>query len=94
LRNQERNIKISRTHPTLRVYRWDKHLRAKDYQEIEQEKKKGGKLNKKKRKEGVENLQLVEDQNLNLYRVRYSKHDLKKIHSLNSIKNLCLDIES
>jgi hypothetical protein len=83
LRNQERNIKISRTHPTLRVYRWDKHLRAKDYQEIEQE-----------RKEGDENLQLVEDQNLNLYRVRYSKHDLKKIHSLNSIKNLCLDIES
>ena len=52
------------------------------------------KLNKNKRKEGVENLQLVEDQNLNLYRVRYSKHDLKKIHSLNSIKNLCLDIES
>jgi len=52
-------------------------LRAKDYQEIEQEEKKGGKLNKKKR-EGVENLQLVEDQNLNLYRVRYSKHDLKK----------------
>jgi hypothetical protein len=38
------------------------------------------KLNKKKRKEGVENLQLVEDQNLNLYRVRCSKHDLKKIH--------------
>ena len=34
------------------------------------------KLNKKKRKEGVENLQLVEDQNLNLYRVKYSKHDL------------------
>ena len=40
------------------------------------------KLNKKKRKEGVENLQLVEDQNLNLYRVRYSKHDLKKNHFL------------
>jgi hypothetical protein len=78
LRNQERNIKISRTHPRLRAYRWDKHLRAKDYQEIEQEEKKGGKLNKKKRKEGVENLQLVEDQNLNLYWVRYSKHDLKK----------------
>jgi hypothetical protein len=38
------------------------------------------KLNKKKRKEGVENLQLVEDQNLNLYRVRCSKHDLKKVH--------------
>jgi hypothetical protein len=54
-------------------------LRAKDYQEIEQEEKTGGKLNKKKRKDGVENLQLVEDQNLNLYRVRYSKHDLKKI---------------
>ena len=35
------------------------------------------KLNKKKRKEGVENLQLVEDQNLNSYRVRCSKHDLK-----------------
>jgi hypothetical protein len=55
-------------------------LRVKDYQEIEQKEKTGGKLNKKKRKEGVENLQLVEDQNLNLYRVRYSKHDLKKIH--------------
>jgi hypothetical protein len=55
-------------------------LRVKDYQEIEQEEKTGGKLNKKKRKEGVENLQLVEDQNLNLYRARYSKHDLKKIH--------------
>jgi len=53
-------------------------LRAKDYQEIEQKEKTGEKLNKKKRKEGVENLQLVEDQNLNLYRVRYSKHDLKK----------------
>jgi hypothetical protein len=53
-------------------------LRANDYQEIEQEEKKGGKLNKKKRKEGVENLQLVEDQNLNLHRVRYSKHDFKK----------------
>jgi hypothetical protein len=24
------------------AYRWDKHLRAKDYQEIEQEEKKGG----------------------------------------------------
>jgi hypothetical protein len=56
-------------------------LRAKDYQEIEQEEKTGEKLNKKKRKEGVENLQLVEDQNLNLYRVRYSKHDLKKKNS-------------
>jgi hypothetical protein len=53
-------------------------LRAKDYQEIEQEEKTGEKLNKKKIKEGVENRQLVEDQNLNLYRVRYSKHDLKK----------------
>jgi hypothetical protein len=67
LRNQERNTKISRTYPRLRAYRWDKHLRAKDYQEIEQEEKTGGELNKKKRKEGVENLQLVEDQNLNLY---------------------------
>jgi len=56
LRNQERNTKISRTYPRLRAYRWDKYLRAKDYQEIEQEEKKGGKLNKKKRKEGVENL--------------------------------------
>jgi len=53
-------------------------LRAKDYQEIEQEEKTREKLNKKKKKEGVENRQLVEDQNLNLYRVRYSKHDLKK----------------
>jgi hypothetical protein len=44
-------------------------------------------LNKKKRKEGVENLQLVKDQNLNLYQVRYSKHDLKEIHFLNSMKN-------
>jgi hypothetical protein len=76
LRNQERNTKISRTHPRLRAYRWDKHLRAKDYQEIEQEEKKGGKLNKKKRKEGVENLQLVEDQNLNLYRVEQPGLDL------------------
>ena len=41
-----------------------------------------------------ENLQLVEDQDLNLYRVRYSKHDLKKKSFLNSIKNWCLDIES
>jgi hypothetical protein len=56
LRNQERNTKVSRTHPRLRAYRWDKYLRAKNYQEIEQEEKKGGKLNKKKRKEGVENL--------------------------------------
>jgi len=38
------------------------------------------KLNKKKRKEGVKNLQSVEDQNLNSYRVRCSKHDLKKNH--------------
>ena len=53
-------------------------MRARNYQEIEQEEKTGGELNKKKRKEGVQNLQLVEDQNLNLYRVRYSKHDLKK----------------
>ena len=65
LRNQERNTKISRTPPRLRAYKWDKHLRAQDYQEIEQEEKKGG----------VENLQLVEDHNINLYRVRYSKHD-------------------
>jgi hypothetical protein len=28
------------------------------------------------KKEGVENLQLVEDRNLNSYRVRCSKHDL------------------
>jgi hypothetical protein len=43
------------------------------------------KLNKKrrrradyhqKRKEGVENVQLVEDRNLNSYRVRCSKYDL------------------
>jgi hypothetical protein len=61
-------------------------LRAKDYQEIEQEEKTGEKLNKKKRKEGVENLQLVEDQNLNLYRVRYSKHDLKKQNSFFKIR--------
>jgi hypothetical protein len=32
LRNQERNTNISRTHPRFRAYRWDKHLRAKDYQ--------------------------------------------------------------
>ena len=31
----KRDTKISRTHPRLRAYRWDKHLRAKDYQEIE-----------------------------------------------------------
>jgi hypothetical protein len=42
LRNRERNTKISRTHLILRVYRWDKHLRARDYQEIEQKEKKGG----------------------------------------------------
>jgi hypothetical protein len=42
LRNQERNNKILRTHPRFRVYKWDKHLRAKDHQEIEQEEKKGG----------------------------------------------------
>jgi hypothetical protein len=42
LQNQERNIKISRTHPRLRVYRWDKHLTARDYQEIEQKEKKEG----------------------------------------------------
>jgi hypothetical protein len=33
-------------------------------------------LNKKKRKEGVENLQLVEDQNLNLYREEQPGLDL------------------
>jgi len=44
------------------------------------------KLNKKKRKEGVENLQLVEDQNLNSYRVRCSQHDLKNSF-FNSIMN-------
>ena len=63
-------------------------MRAKDYQEIEQEEKTGGELNKKKRKEGVENLQLVEDQNLNLYRVRYSKLDLKKNHFFKFDKEL------
>ena len=35
------------------------------------------KIEQEKRKEGVENLQLVEDQNLNLYWVRCSKHDIK-----------------
>jgi hypothetical protein len=30
LQNQERNIKISRTRPRLRVYRWNKHLWARD----------------------------------------------------------------
>ena len=45
-------------------------------------------MNKKKRKERVENLQLVENQNLNLYRVRYSKHDLKKIHFFKFDKEL------
>jgi hypothetical protein len=30
LLNQERNIKISRTHLRLRVYRWNKQLWAKD----------------------------------------------------------------
>ena len=34
------------------------------------------KLNKKKRKEGVENLQLVEDQNLNLYQEEQLRLDL------------------
>jgi hypothetical protein len=37
------------------------------------------KLNNKKRKEGVENLQMVKDQNHNSYRVRCSKHDLKNL---------------
>jgi hypothetical protein len=50
--------------------------------------KTGGELNKKKRKEGVENLQLVEDQNLNLYWVRYSKLDLKKNHFFKFDKEL------
>jgi hypothetical protein len=30
LQNQERNTKISRTHPRLKVYRWNKHLWARD----------------------------------------------------------------
>jgi len=30
LQNQERNTKISRTHPRLRVYKWNKHLWAMD----------------------------------------------------------------
>jgi len=30
LLNQERNIKISRTHLRLRVYRWNKQLWARD----------------------------------------------------------------
>jgi len=30
LQNQERNIKISKTHPRLRVYSQNKHLWAKD----------------------------------------------------------------
>ena len=30
LQNQERNTKISRTHPRLRVYKWEKHLCARD----------------------------------------------------------------
>jgi hypothetical protein len=30
LQNQERNTKTSRTHPRLRVYRWNKHLWARD----------------------------------------------------------------
>jgi hypothetical protein len=29
-KNQERNTKISRTHPRLRVYRWNKHLWTRD----------------------------------------------------------------
>ena len=40
------------------------------------------KLNKNKRKEGIENLQLVEDQNLNSDRVRCSKHDLKNLFQI------------
>ena len=43
---------------------------------FEQEEKKEGRLSLEKRKEGVENLQLVEDRNLNSYRVRCSKYDL------------------
>ena len=42
LRNQDGNTNILRTHPRFRAYRWDKYLRAKDYQEIEQEENKGG----------------------------------------------------
>jgi hypothetical protein len=64
LQNQERNTKIPRTHPRLRF--------IDGINTCEQGINK--KLNKKKRKEGVENLQLVEDQNLNSYRVRRSKH--------------------
>jgi hypothetical protein len=30
LQNRKRNTKISRTHPRLRVYRWNKHLWARD----------------------------------------------------------------
>jgi hypothetical protein len=30
LQNQERNTKISRTRPRLRVYRWNKHLWVRD----------------------------------------------------------------
>jgi len=37
----------------------------------------GGPTVIRKKKERVENLQLVEDQNLNSYRVRCSKHNLK-----------------
>jgi hypothetical protein len=42
---------------------------------FEQEEKKEGRLLLEKRKEGVKNLQLVEDRNLNSCRVRYFKHD-------------------
>jgi hypothetical protein len=43
---------------------------------FEQEEKNEGRLSLEKKKEGVENLQLVEDRNLISYRVRYSKHNL------------------
>jgi hypothetical protein len=43
---------------------------------FEQEEKEEGRLSLQKRKEGVENLQLFKDRNLNSYRVRCSKHDL------------------
>jgi len=44
---------------------------------FEQKEKQEGRLSlEKKRKEGVKNLQLVEDRNLNSYRVWCSKHDL------------------
>jgi hypothetical protein len=43
---------------------------------FEQKEKKEGRLSLEKRKEGVKNLQLVKNRNLNSYRVRCSKYDL------------------